>query len=431
MITETKINNKQAFREHNTDEPEWLYNLRREAWDRYQEFPLPSKVEHLWKYTRPNWFLPEDQARQMVTLPVKSEIESNEIAPMNQQFAGFGCNHGNRVNYTQVNPELKSAGLIYCDLQTAILNHGDLVQKYLGKLIGTDFGKFEALNTAFWNTGLFLYVPPGMQVDKPIYMHRHPNSSFNMPRLLIVADVNSHVTIIDDYAGKSNGTSFTAYSAVEIFAEKASQVRYISPQNLDSSVRSFVTQRARAEQDSQVYSIFVSLGSDISKINIGTILTGRGANSQTLGILFGNKKQHFDHHTLHHHMANDTYSNIDFKVVLKDKALSAYTGKIKIEEYTENCEAYQENRNLLLSKDARTESIPELEILNNQVSCSHGATMGPIDPEMVFYLKSRGISKDAAVRIIVSGFVEPLMKLVPEELRQMMLNLVEHKMLNQ
>ena len=135
------------------------------------------------------------------------------------------------------------------------------------------------------------------------------------------------------------------------------------------------------------------------------------------GLLFGSKRQHFDNHTLHHHASGQTTSDIDFKVVLRDKAVSAYTGLIRIEQDAANCEAYQENRNLLLGGGAKAETIPELEILNEEVMCSHGATVGPIDPEMIFYLTSRGFSPEEAVRTIVTGFVASTLKMVPADIR--------------
>jgi len=161
----------------------------------------------------------------------------------------------------------------------------------------------------------------------------------------------------------------------------------------------------------------LAFGGALSKQNFGVTLNGPGANSKIYGLLFGSKKQHFDNHTLHHHAASQTSSDIDFKVVLRDKALSAYTGLIRIEHDAANCEAYQENRNLLLTEGARAETIPELEILNEDVMCSHGATVGPIDPEMVFYLTSRGVPEQEAINAIVTGFVSSTLKMVPADIR--------------
>ena len=169
-------------------------------------------------------------------------------------------------------------------------------------------------------------------------------------------------------------------------------------------------------------------GANLSKQNFGVILNDKGADSSIYGLLFGTRRQHFDYYTLHHHASGQTTSNIDFKVVLRDKALSAYTGLIRIDEGAKVCEAYQENRNLLLSPGCRAETIPELEILNEDVSCSHGATIGSVDPQMLFYLASRGIPEDSAVRMIVSGFVASTLELVPDDLRERVSGFVDQRL---
>ena len=142
------------------------------------------------------------------------------------------------------------------------------------------------------------------------------------------------------------------------------------------------------------------------------------------GVIFGDDKQHFDYHTMQHHKASESFSNLNFKVVLKDKAKSAYTGLIRIEKDTVNCEAYQENRNLLLNPGTKAESIPELEILTDQVRCTHGATMGPIDPEQIFYLKSRGIGETEAVKMIVIGFMESLLRQIPDDIAKILRDVI-------
>jgi Fe-S cluster assembly protein SufD len=162
----------------------------------------------------------------------------------------------------------------------------------------------------------------------------------------------------------------------------------------------------------------IVFGGNLSKQNFGVILSGQGAESRMYGLLFGAQYQRFDNHTLHRHIAGQSQSTIDFKVVLRDRAVSAYTGLIGIDQTAKTCQAYQENRNLLLNKGPRVETIPELEILNEDVQCSHGATIGPIDPESIFYLTSRGIEQQEAVRMIVSGFVERTLTQVPPDLRE-------------
>jgi Fe-S cluster assembly protein SufD len=165
----------------------------------------------------------------------------------------------------------------------------------------------------------------------------------------------------------------------------------------------------------------------VTKADLGSHLEGPGANVELVGFLCGEGKQHFDHHTVHDHRAPHTYSDLDFKVVLKDKARSAYTGLIRIEPDAPQSEAYQENRNLLLTEGAKAESIPELEILTDDVKCTHGATMGNLDPEHLFYLMSRGLSRGEALRLIVGGFIEPTLSRIPEDLRERLRDHVEDR----
>jgi Fe-S cluster assembly protein SufD len=219
-------------------------------------------------------------------------------------------------------------------------------------------------------------------------------------------------------------------SVVEIYAGDASQVTYANLLRHSDGVKTYVTQRTRVGRDAEALSIFAGLGGGLSKVDAGSILKGRGAHSQLYGMAFGDKEQSFDYHTVHHHLSSKSYSNIDFKVALRDRAHSAYTGLIRIEEDALDCEAYQENRNLLLDVDTKAESIPELEILCDQVQCTHGSATGPIDPETLFYLKSRGLSDYEATKTVVSGFMEPTVSRLPPDLRDMVRKIVMTKLEN-
>ena len=316
MDTQTLNINKTEFRSIDKSEPEWLYNLRREAWDIYQTTPLPDNVVHLWRYTKPKWFLMDDLEERMNVLPQTFDFGENQMAPLSEEFSAFGCNHGDRIIYTQIAKELLGSGIIFKDLLSAAKDNENLVQKYLGKLINAGFGKFEALNLALWNSGMFLYIPKGLRLTKPIYLHRHPNGNYNVHRVLIVLDEDSEATVIDDFADRKNPDPFQVNSIAEIFVGESSKLRYVNPQNLASKTTSHITTRAQVERQAQIYTIFASLGSEVSKNNIGNVLNGQGANSQMLGVSFADDRQHFDHHTMHHHKAGDTYSNIDFKVAV-------------------------------------------------------------------------------------------------------------------
>ncbi|HBR89338.1 MAG TPA: Fe-S cluster assembly protein SufD, partial [Microbacterium sp.] len=195
-----------------------------------------------------------------------------------------------------------------------------------------------------------------------------------------------------------------AHAVTEASVGKNAQLQYVNVQNWGTRTRSHYTQKIHLRRDAKAVSVGVGLGGLYNKTDVRTELRGDNAYSEMIGVLFGDASQHFDNHTEHIHVHGHTYSDLDFKVVLENSARSAYTGLIRIDVDAADSEAYQENRNLLLDKECRAESIPELEILNENVRCTHGATVGPIDEEQVFYLLTRGLSLRAAERIIVEGF---------------------------
>jgi Fe-S cluster assembly protein SufD len=425
---ETLIGRDIAFRIIANGEPDWFYRLRKDAWEYYLTSPPPDRTSNVWRYTDPAEFRIENPEELFDSLPASSGNAQTKLREIDPEHSAFGYNTADSKTIAQMVPNLEYMGVIFKDLYSAIRENRELVEPYFGKLIGPDFGKFEALNMALWNTGLFLFIPSNAVIEKPIYLHRHPTGQYTIPRLLIIMGDNVQATIIEDYACRCVGEGSVANSAVEISAGDSSNVRYVNIQRMGADIKTYITVRSQIGQNTNIKSIYGGTGSLFAKINAGTILTGRGANSQMYGVIFGEAKQHFDYHTMQHHKSSDSYSNLNFKVVLKDKAKSAYTGLIRIEKDTINCEAYQENRNLLLNPGTKADSIPELEILTDQVRCTHGATMGPVDPEQVFYLKSRGLDETNAVKMIVTGFMESLLAQVPEETTKILRDMIYSKL---
>jgi Fe-S cluster assembly protein SufD len=424
-----KIENKiDTFRLIDKNEPDWLYNLRKENWIRYSELPFPERITNIWRYSKPEYFMSSSDEMLMSLRPLLPDGTNGFPHTIGPDHAAVGYNREDLMTVTKIDPAFKESGLIFKDLLSAARDNENLVANYLGRLVNYRLGKFEALNLAFWNSGLFLYVPDNAIIEKPIMLNRHPAGISTLFRLLVVVGKNAEVSIIDDYSGSCRENLPNLNSAVEIFADDSARIRYLNLQRLSSECTTYITQRAQIEKNAMLHSVFGGIGSNISKVNGGIILNGRGAQSRISGVIFGDDKQHFDYHTFHHHKSGDSYSNIDVKVLLKDKATSAYTGLIRIEKEAANCEAYQENRNLLLNQGTKAESIPELEILTDQVRCTHGATMGPIDPEMLFYLASRGLTKKEAVRQIAAGYIEPTISQIPGELRDIMRNLIHAKL---
>jgi len=414
--------------------PKWLRDKRAASLETYNTMPLPQRGLHLWRYTDPAAFVVDD------IVPDEAAFAQNHVGT-NEEMArdvtdgrldgGVIELAGRRFCY-HISDRLKAQGAVIEPLSKALKSHEKTVKDHLYKLANDQNGIFEALNGALWEDGIFVYLPPGTVAENPIYLRRETgeSSSKQFYRLLVVVGDGSDVSIIDEYNGGSAEISRPGYSnsAVEIFGGCDSHVRYVSLQRQAEGMTSYLMHRAAIGRGGEMITIPLVFGGALSKQNFGVRMDGPGAESSIYGLLLASGRRQFDNHTLHHHASGQTQSDIDFKVVLRDRARSAYTGLIRIEQDAGGCEAYQENRNLLLTKGARAETIPELEILNEDVSCSHGATVGPIDPEMVFYLTSRGMPPDDAVRMVVSGFVASTLKRVPDKLNERIAGYVERHM---
>lgn len=416
--------------------PSWLKNQRGTMREKFNDTPLPPRGLHLWRYTDPSRFmLGQSSDTAAAGSRFKEQIEEEKKHLAEDHLSGLVTEFAGREINIFGTQQLTQKGVVVQALSDAVESHLDLVEPYLYGLIGSETGKFEAMNGALWNDGIFVYIPDNTTIEQPLHLLRETGGagSAQFPRLLVVVGRNAELTLIDEYGGGASEKGVDpAYSngVVEIFAGDDSRTRYVSLQRNEMATNSYLTHRAKIGQGAHMLTVPLAFGGAISKQNFGVILNGAGSESHMYGMLFGSGRQHFDNHTLHHHASGQTHSNIDIKVVLRDKAVSAYTGLIRIDEHAPTCEAYQENRNLLLSPGTKAETIPELEILNEDVSCSHGATVGPIDPIQMFYLKCRGISEEVAQRMIIHGFVMPTLNRVPEDLRERISRFVDRRLEN-
>jgi len=416
--------------------PTWLQNHRRTLRQKFNDTPLPPRGLHLWRYTDPAKFMVGQTADQAASASkFKALIEEEQKHLAENHLSGLVTDFTGREIKALGVDKLSEQGVVIKALSDAVESHLDLVEPYLYGLVGSETGKFEAMNGALWNDGIFVYVPDNTVIEQPLHLLREAagSGSAQFPRLLVVVGKNSEVTLIDEYGGGSSEKGADpAYSngVVEIYGLEDSRTRYVSLQRHEPVTNSYLTHRAKIASGATMLTVPLAFGGALSKQNFGVIMAGPGSESNMYGMLFGTGRQHFDNHTLHHHASGQTHSNIDIKVVLRDKAISAYTGLIRIDEHAQTCEAYQENRNLLLSSGTKAETIPELEILNEDVSCSHGATVGPIDPIELFYLMCRGISLEVAQRMIVLGFVTPTLNRVPADMRERISRFVDTRLEN-
>jgi Fe-S cluster assembly protein SufD len=287
----------------------------------------------------------------------------------------------------------------------------------LHSLVGWD-EKFAAHNAAMWQHGLLVHVPEDVVVEKPLYVrvvNAVPASSLFW-RLLVVAEAGSRFTVIEEHASTSPDLAGYSNTAAEIIVRDTAKVEYVSLQNLSRGTWHFASNHATVGRDAELDWVAGGFGSAKGKVRIQNDLSGPGATSRVTGAYFADGTQHLDYDTFQEHIAPHTTSDFAFKGALRDSASAVWRGMIRVEKEAQKTNAYQENRNLLLSKTAHADSIPGLEILANDVRCTHGATLGQVDREQLFYLMARGLPRAEAERLIVRGFFQDVLdriELVP------------------
>jgi Fe-S cluster assembly protein SufD len=411
-------------------EPGWMTDWRVRAFEHWQATALPIRADHLWRYTDPAVFDPADDpwGGGSGDVGVRTDVLSRGPDGLDGS-TDIGSNArdvpGIRI---RVNGGSEMPGLILTDLATAARQHPGLVRSALGSVVGPEYGRFEALAAAAFQGGGFLRVPKGVVVSDPVHVTElFGGDAFQARRLLVVVEEGASVTIVDELEGGPDRDG-RIFSVAELIVGAHARVQFVTLQRLGSAVQAHLTQVARLGRGAHYTPVLASFGGALVKTNIGAILEGEGSESEMTGFLSAGGRQRFDHHTLHHHVGRHTRSNLDYKTVLQGRSRSAYTGLIRIEKEAPYSEAYQENRNLLLSGYARVDSIPELEILTEEVQCTHGATVGPIDGEHLFYLMSRAIPRDEAVQMVIEGHFESALKRLPEALQERMRTLVRARL---
>jgi Fe-S cluster assembly protein SufD len=363
---------------------------RSELLERYRALPMPTTKDESWRFTDLAGFDPDSFGANGATAPA--------AAPSMLELDAAGVA---QVSEAGIEIEGAPAGIRFEPLADHPL---------LGSLVGTE-EKFAAHNAALWEHGLLVHVPKGVVVEQPLYV-RVVNSVAGGSlfwRLLVVAEPESRFTVVEEYASADSSLEGYSNAVVEIAVEQAAKVEYVSVQNLSRDTWHFASHHARVERDAELDWVAGGFGSGKGKTRIQNDLAGPGATSRVTGAYFADGKQHLDYDTFQEHIAPHTTSDFAFKGALRDTASAVWRGMIRVEEDAQKTNAYQENRNLLLSKSAHADSIPGLEILANDVRCTHGATLGQVDREQLFYLMARGLSRAEAERLIVRGFFQDVL----------------------
>jgi Fe-S cluster assembly protein SufD len=417
-------------------EPEWLREQRLRAQSVFGETPMPDTRPEEWRYT-PIADLLKLDALQLAeeAKPVTSSADLPADLRSLMEDAGAASARlvqvDASVTFRDLPEELSAQGVIFTSLETAAREHGELVRKHLGSAVSQEQGKFAALNTAFWNGGTFLYIPRGVRVELPFRSFRwitgEGTSVFG--RTLVVAGREAELTVIDELASGDFTTQTLSLGATEIFAEDGAQVNYFAVQRWGRGVVHMTTDRLVSGRDARITTLNVALGSDVSRADIQCRLQAPGAHVDMLGLYIAEGTQHLDHQTLQDHIAPHASSNLLFKGALTQKGRSVFRGLIRVHPGAQRTDAYQTNRNLILSNEARADSLPNLEIAADDVRCSHAATVGQLDEEEIFYLQSRGIHKKEAIRLVIFGFFgEVLNQITLEDVKAELVRAIERKL---
>jgi Fe-S cluster assembly protein SufD len=421
-----------------TAEPQWLRDWRQQAWHAFEETPWPnSRTDEEWRRTNVMGTIRFDRYRPLG----QSGAQRLALSSLPVELGVGGGSAEGRGGLLVLRNGIEAVaepgsgardGVLFMSLGRAAQEHPELVQRYLGRQAVTPtFNKFAAMNSAFWQGGVFLYVPRFVEVALPLQaLHWADTAGMALtPRTLVVLEDGAQVTFIDQVAS-ADGIDLFANPVTEVYVGRGARLRYVNLQQLGNGAANVGVQRAIVEANGQFNSLTATLGSRWHRSNVEVVLNGEGAETEMLGMTFADGNQFIDHHTFQDHVKGGAKSDLLFKGALKDHSRTVWTGMIRVHPNAQRTDAYQANRNLLLSGNSRADSIPGLEIGANEVRCTHGATAGPVDKEQVFYLMTRGLSRDAAVRLIVDGFYEPVLQritLAPirEQLTQLISRRVE------
>jgi Fe-S cluster assembly protein SufD len=403
------------------NEPAWALEQRRAAAGVAARLPFPDRRLELWRRTdfgalAPGGldpFAPGLKARSVDDLP--HEV----IARLAGEAFGMGLlvQRNRDVVLEQTHPALARQGVILCSLERALREHADKLEGRLHALIETDLDRYAALHQAVHAGGAFVWVPDGARLELPIRLVRWLDGPgvAGAPATVVVLGRGASATVLEECLSATvEGDAFFS-GGTEVFVGEDARLVYGHLQDWGRNVYHYSNQRARVERGGELQWIQTFLGGRMTKTNSYFDLVGAGARVYVHGFMFGDQRQHFDLHTLQRHLAEQTTSDLYIKSALKDRARSVYQGMIQVARGAQRTDAYQANRNLLLSDTARAESIPGLEILANDVRCTHGATVGTVDPEQMYYLMTRGLPRNDAQRLVVEGFFVPVLDRIPLE----------------
>jgi Fe-S cluster assembly protein SufB len=419
------------------EEPQWMLEFRLKALDHFLKRPMPTwgadlsklNLDDIYYYVKPA----EAQGRSWDEVPdtIKNTFEKLGIPEAERKFlAGVGAQYESEMVYHSIQEHLEKQGVIFLSIEDGLKKHPDLFREYFATVIPIEDNKFAALNSAVWSGGSFIYIPKGVKVDLPLqaYFRLNVANIGQFERTLIIADEGAQVHYVEGCTAPIYTTDSFHSGVIEIVVKRGARVRYTTIQNWSSNVYNLVTQRALVYEDATMEWVDANLGSKITMKYPSCYLKEPGAHGEILSMAFAGKGQHQDAGGKVIHFAPNTSSKIVSKSISKSGGRSSYRGLLKVYKGAKGVKSNVVCDALLLDETSRSDTYPYIEIDEEDVTIGHEATVSKVGEEQLFYLMSRGLSEDEATSMVVSGFIEPLVKELPMEYAIEMNRLIQLQM---
>jgi Fe-S cluster assembly protein SufB len=418
-------------------EPEWMLKFRLKALDHFLKRPMPTwgvdlsglDLNNIYYYVKPT----EDQASSWDDVPenIKNTFDRLGIPEAEQKFlAGVGAQYESEMIYHSIQENLKKIGVIFVSIDDGLRLYPDLFREYFSTVIPIEDNKYSALNSAVWSGGSFVYVPPGVKVDLPLqaYFRLNIANICQFVLSLIIADEGAQVHYVEGCTAPTYTTDSLHSGVIEIVVKKGARVRYTTIQNWSTNVYNLVTQRAVVHEDGVMEWVDSNLGSKVTMKYPSCYLVGERAHGEILSMAFAGRGQTLDAGGKMLHFASNTSSKITSKSISKDGGRSSYRGLVKVAQGVKNVRSNAVCDALILDPQSRSDTYPYIEVENENTSIGHEASVSKVNEAQLFYLMSRGLSQEEASTLIVSGFIEPLVKELPMEYAIEMNRLIQLQM---
>ncbi len=392
-------------------EPKWLTEQRKAAWQQFELMDWPSRKSEEWMRSDLRGFHLDKYA--VFENPIDFKPVSEHGCPVrlleDVEVGGRIVGFDGRQMHASLDQDIANQGVIFESLESAAVNHSELVQKYLFSTIDSTLDKFASLEAAAWSSGGFLHIPKNTTVSKPLHVFAGmSDGGCDISHLLVVLEEGAEATVLYEYSSVTPTANGFHCGGLELIVKPGARLRFVKLQEWGDRVWHFSHQRATVDRDATLQWTIAAMGARFSQVNQQVSLVGAGATSQVNGTMFTSGKQQMTFNTIQYHLAPHCRSDFLYKAALQDSSRTVWRGMIKVAPGAMKTDGYQRNDNLMLSDLARADSIPGLEIKADDVRCTHGSTSGKVDEELIFYAQSRGFTRHEAVRMIVTGFFQQI-----------------------